>query len=80
MKLPAGLEQDGYTILSLRHFFETYSVNTGVPQRVVDAWMGHAGDKSMSAVYYHLSDTDSQQFMQKLADPFTVTDKETKHE
>lgn len=78
LKLPAGLEEDGYTIHSLRHFFETYCVNAGVPQRVVDAWMGHEGDKSMSAVYYHLSDTDSQQFMQKLDNPLNVTDKETK--
>lgn len=78
LKLPAGLEENGYTIHSLRHFFETFCVNAGIPQRVVDAWMGHQGDKSMSAVYYHLSDTDSQQFMQKLDNPLKPTDKETK--
>jgi len=57
-------------------FFETYCVNEGVPQRVVDAWMGHVGDKSMSAVYYHLSDEDSQKFMRNLENPFTSNDNE----
>lgn len=69
LKLPAGLKQEGYSIHSLRHFFETYCVNSGIPQRVVDAWMGHTGDKSMSAVYYHLNDEQSQQFMQQLENP-----------
>jgi len=76
LKLPAGLEDNGYTIHSLRHFFETYCVNAGIPHRVVDTWMGHVGDKSMSAVYYHLSDEDSQKFMRNLESPFTSSDKE----
>ena len=77
MNLPAGLKEDGYTIHSLRHFFETYCVNAGIPQRVVDAWMGHSGDKSMSAVYYDLDDHESQRFMQKLDNPFVSNDKES---
>lgn len=75
LKLPAGLAEDGYTIHSLRHFFETYCVNAGIPQRVVDAWMGHQGDKSMSAVYYHLSDEESQRFMQNLEISLVPTEK-----
>ena len=37
-------------IHSLRYFFETFTVNTGTPQRAVDAWFGHRSDKSMGAV------------------------------
>ena len=55
--------EDGYVIHSFRHFFETFSINSNIPQRVVDAWLGHHGDKSMGAVYYKLSDADSQRFM-----------------
>jgi integrase len=51
---------------SLRHFFETFTVNTGIPQRVIDAWLGHRSDKSMAAVYYRLRDEDSQSFMGKV--------------
>jgi integrase len=51
-------------------------VNAGIPQRVVDTWMGHVGDKSMSAVYYHLSDEDSQKFMRNLENLFSSNDKE----
>jgi integrase len=53
-------------IHSLRHFFETFTVNAGVPQRAVDAWPGHHSDKSMAAVYYRLRDEDSQAFMAKV--------------
>jgi len=75
--LPAGLEEDGYTIHSLRHFFETYSVNAGIPQRVMDAWMGHQGDKSMSAVYYDFRDEESQRFMRKFEVSLVPTEKES---
>lgn len=60
--LPAG-RPDGLVIHSLRHFFETFSVNAGIPQRVIDAWLGHNSDKSMAAVYYRLRDEDSQAFI-----------------
>ena len=65
LKMPAGRE-NGYTLHSLRHFFETFTVNAGIPQRVVDAWLGHHSDKSMAAVYYKLRDEDSQNFMMKV--------------
>jgi integrase len=63
--LPAGREA-GFTLHSLRHFFETFCVNAGVTQRAVDTWLGHRSDKSMAAVYYRLSDHDSVVFMKKV--------------
>ncbi|OWK39831.1 phage integrase family protein [Fimbriiglobus ruber] len=60
--LPVGRES-GFVVHSLRHFFETAAVNARVPQRVVDAWLGHRSDRSMAAVYYHLGDEESHQFM-----------------
>jgi integrase len=65
LEVPAGREA-GFVIHSLRHFFETFTVNEGIPQRVIDTWLGHRSDKSMAAVYYKLSDTDSQSFMAKV--------------
>jgi integrase len=32
MGLPVGLKENGYTIHSLRHFFETFAVNSRIPQ------------------------------------------------
>src|SRR5262249_23222213 len=43
--LPAG-RAGGFTLHSLRHFFETFAVNEGIPQRVVDTWLGHRSDRS----------------------------------
>jgi integrase len=68
--LPVGRKGNGYTIHSLRHFFETFTVNSRIPQRVVDTWMGHQSDRSMGAVYYTLTDTDSQNFMNEV--PFSL--------
>jgi integrase len=65
LTLPVG-RIDGFTIHSLRHFFETFCVNAGIPQRVIDSWLGHASDKAMAAVYYRLSDAESQAFMTKV--------------
>ena len=63
--MPTG-RKDGFVIHSLRHFFETFCVNAGIPQRVIDTWLGHRSDKSMAAVYYRLTDIDSQTFMSKV--------------
>ena len=63
--LPVGRDA-GFVIHCLRHFFETFTVNAGIPQRVIDAWLGHRSDKSMAAVYYRLRDEDSQAFMGKV--------------
>ena len=64
--LPTGRKKGGFTLHSLRHFFETFTVNAGVPQRVVDTWLGHRSDRSMAAVYYKLKGEDSQAFMKKV--------------
>jgi integrase len=71
--LTVGRKSNGYTIHSLRHFFETFTVNSRVPQRVVDAWMGHQSDRSMGAVYYTLTEDDSQRFMKEV--PFSLGSK-----
>lgn len=64
--LPAGRNGHGFTVHSLRHFFETHTVNAGIPQRAVDCWLGHVGDQSMAAKYYKLSDEESQAFMARI--------------
>lgn len=71
LKLPTGREARGFTIHGLRHFFETFCVNSGIPQRVIDTWLGHRSDRSMASIYYKLSDADSQEFMAKV--PFGPT-------
>jgi len=66
LKMPTGRDGAGFTIHSLRHFFETFCTNNGIPQRVVDTWLGRTGDPSMGANYYKLSDEESQSFMLKV--------------
>ncbi|MBN8629081.1 MAG: tyrosine-type recombinase/integrase [Planctomycetes bacterium] len=66
LKIPTG-RVDGFTIHSLRHFMRTFAVNSGVPERAVDLWLGHATDRrTVQSVYYHLSDEASQQFMSNI--------------
>jgi integrase len=60
--LPVGRDV-GYVNHSLRHFFETYAANNRIPQRAIDTWLGHRTDQSMAAVYYRLTDEESQKFM-----------------
>ena len=62
----AGRKTGGFSIHSLRNSFETVCVNAGIPQRVIDTWLGHRSDRSMASVYYKLPDEDSQQFMLKV--------------
>ena len=71
--LPAG-RNHGFTLHSLRHFFETFCINNNIPQRAVDAWLGHGADKSMGSVYYRLTDLDSQEFMKRVPFGADVTD------
>jgi len=70
MGLAVGLKENGYTIHSLRHFFETFTVNSRIPQPAVDSWMGHQGVRSMGKAYYELPDSDSQRFMRDV--PFSL--------
>jgi integrase len=51
-----------FTLHSLRHFFNTHCINNRVPERVVRAWMGHR-DRTMTGVYYDLTDDESRRFM-----------------
>lgn len=59
----AGLES--YTVHSLRHLFNTHYINSGVPERVVRMWMGHH-DRSMTGIYYDLTDAESRRFMRSV--------------
>ncbi len=61
-----GRAVDGIVIHSLRHSFETIAVNSNIPQRVIDTWLGHSGDQSMGSVYYRLDDASSQDFMARV--------------
>ncbi len=63
--MKAGRKSRGYVIHSLRHFFKSKALNGGIPQPVVDNWVGHR-EKGMNAVYYHLTPEDSQKQMQRL--------------
>ena len=63
LKIPAGRNNGGFTIHSLRHFFKTHCINCLVPKPVVDTWQGHKIDMSVGARYYKLSDADSQRFV-----------------
>src|SRR5581483_10577535 len=66
LNIPVGRKNSGFVIHSLRHFASTYCKNHGVPERAVDAWLGHVGKRSSAASYYHLPDDESQEFMNKL--------------
>ncbi|HIK93960.1 MAG TPA: hypothetical protein EYG03_18595 [Planctomycetes bacterium] len=65
LDIPVGRD-GGFTVHSLRHSFETICVNAGIPQRVIDTWLGHRSDTSMASVYYRLSDADSQRFINEV--------------
>ena len=63
---PTGRTDSGAVRHSLRHFFETACVNAGVPQQVVDAWMGHGPGRVMLVFYYTLHIPVSQRCMQQV--------------
>ena len=63
----AGRKTGGFTVHSFRHFFKTHCINCGVPKPVVDIWQGHKIDMSVGAMYYKLSDEDSQRFMKMVS-------------
>jgi integrase len=66
----------GFTLHSLRRFFNTTAVNAGVPERVVRCWMGHASH-DMTGRYYALTDEDSRKFMDTLSFELTSETKLT---
>ena len=61
--MAVGRKADGLVVHSLRHFFETRAVDSGIPQFVVDSWMGHVGHDTTGRVYYGLTDEKSQSYM-----------------
>ena len=68
--IPVGRKGQGYTLHSLRHFFETHCVNHGVPQVLVDRWMGHSTKRSMGATYYDDDQEKAREFIQRV--PFVM--------
>jgi integrase len=50
---------------SFRHYFCSRCANSGVPEQVVMAWLGHA-DSKMVRHYYHLHDDEAQRQMKRL--------------
>jgi integrase len=73
--IPIKRENAGIVIHSFRDFFETATVNSGAPQFVVDAWMGHKSRGSEGKTYFHLTPAMSQEWMSKM-EFFSVTDAE----
>ena len=50
---------------SFRHYFCSVCANDGTPERITMNWLGHA-DSEMVRHYYHLTDEESRQWMDKL--------------
>ena len=50
---------------SFRHYFCSACANSGIPERVVMEWLGHA-DSDMVRHYYHLSDEESRRQMDQV--------------
>jgi integrase len=61
--IPVGRKNNGLVFHSLRHYFETQCVDSGIPQFVIDAWTGHVGEESTGRTYYGLTDAKSQAYM-----------------
>jgi integrase len=59
--MPAGREA-GFTIHSLRHFFKSFCLPY-VPPAYIDAWQGHTSPKSVSDLYAHTFDAESQRLI-----------------
>jgi integrase len=66
--IPAGKKNNGFTLHSLRSFFKTFCVNSGIPREVVDTWQDHVGDRRPTAsdAYYRLTDEESQRQMSRV--------------
>lgn len=56
--------EDG-RVHSFRHYFCSKCANSGVPERMVMAWLGHQ-DSEMVRIYYHLHDDESRRHMAAL--------------
>ena len=52
----------------LRHSFCSNCARRGVPDSIIDSWMGHRGDEDVKKRYRHLFPRDKRQFMSMLFD------------
>ena len=50
----------------LRHSFCSNCARNGVPDSIIDAWMGHRGDEDIKKRYRHLFPSDTRGFMRGL--------------
>ena len=67
-RFPVVPRQKGFKdgrLHSFRHFFCSTCANSGVPEQVVMAWLGHQ-DSRMVKHYYHLHDAEAQRQMAKI--------------
>jgi integrase len=67
-RFPASADEQSFKdgcLHSFRHYFCSTCANSGVAERVVMEWLGHA-DSDMVRRYYHLNDVESRQKMQGL--------------
>jgi site-specific recombinase XerD len=62
------LKRLGYVghLHTFRHSFISFAANTGVPERLLRQWIGHA-DREILDWYYHLADRESKEAMQRLS-------------
>jgi len=68
-RFPAAAGEPGFAsgrLHSFRHFFCSLSANSGVPERVVMDWLGHA-DAAMVRRYYHLNADESRRQMDRVS-------------
>jgi len=64
-----GTANVGLTVNSLRRYFKTTALNAGVPEPLVNLWVGHSDD-SMNSHYYRPTPEDEQTLMARL--PFVL--------
>lgn len=67
-KFPSGENEKGFAdgrFHSFRHYFCSTCANSGVPERIVMNWLGHA-DSEMIRHYYHLHDDEAKRRMDNL--------------
>ena len=59
--------EGGMTLHSLRGFFKSHALLSGVPREVVDTWQAHCADRSASFVhYFDLPEEASQRYMRQI--------------
>ena len=51
---------------TLRHSFCSNAARLGVPDSIIDGWMGHNGDEAIKKRYRHLFPSDKEKFMDQL--------------